>query len=117
VFQQVRSHPCVTASPLSLEEAANGSRECAPDDRLRAVSKDGLQYRFVIPGTRTTPDQMYGLNWCGTGWNLFQPLTSRIGRREPVFRRASMADVSEFSIVTYQRKPGCWRQKAKHQIY
>jgi hypothetical protein len=20
-----------------------------------------------------------------------------------------MADVSEFSIVTYQRKPGCWR--------
>jgi len=33
VFQQVRPHP---------EEAANGSRECAPDDRLRAVSKDGL---------------------------------------------------------------------------
>src|SRR6266849_5014477 len=32
-------------------EAANGSRECAPDDRLRAVSKDGLQHRFVIPGT------------------------------------------------------------------
>src|SRR4030081_1700711 len=42
VFQQVRPHP---------EEATNGSRECAPDDRLRAVSKDGLQYRFVIPGT------------------------------------------------------------------
>src|SRR5258707_7040271 len=35
VFQQVRPHPRVTASPLSLEEAANGSRECAPDDRLR----------------------------------------------------------------------------------
>jgi hypothetical protein len=34
------------------EEATNGSRECAPDDRLRAVSKDGQQYRFVIPGTR-----------------------------------------------------------------
>src|SRR5713226_6688184 len=51
LFQQVRPHPRVTASPLSLEEAANGSRECAPDDRLRAVSKDGLQYRFVIPGT------------------------------------------------------------------
>src|SRR6202040_3338704 len=46
VFQQVRPHP---------EEAANGSRECAPDDRLRAVSKDGLQYRFVIPGTRAEP--------------------------------------------------------------
>jgi hypothetical protein len=43
VFQRVRPHP---------EEAANGSRECAPDDRLRAVSKDGPQYRFVIPGTR-----------------------------------------------------------------
>src|SRR6266702_32687 len=35
VFQQVRPHPRVTASPLSLEEATNGSRECAPDDRLR----------------------------------------------------------------------------------
>ena len=23
--------------------------------------------------------------------------------------RASMADISEFSIVTYERKPGCWR--------
>src|SRR5712672_775072 len=34
VFQQVRPHPRVTASPLSLEEATNGSRECAPDDRL-----------------------------------------------------------------------------------
>jgi hypothetical protein len=40
VFQHVRPHP---------EEATNGSRECAPDDRLRAVSKDGLKYRFVIP--------------------------------------------------------------------
>jgi hypothetical protein len=56
VFQQVRPHPCVTASPLSLEEALNGSRECAPDDRLRAVSKDGLQYRFVIPGTGSIAD-------------------------------------------------------------
>src|SRR6266436_10129349 len=35
VFQRVRPHPRVTASPLSLEEATNGSRECAPDDRLR----------------------------------------------------------------------------------
>src|SRR5258708_4013003 len=52
VFQQVRPHPRVTASPLSLEEATNGSRECAPDDRLRGLSKDGLQYRFVIPATR-----------------------------------------------------------------
>src|SRR5712671_3634171 len=42
VFQQARPHP---------EEAANGSRECAPDDRLRAVSKDGPQYQCVIPGT------------------------------------------------------------------
>src|SRR5216684_2124407 len=35
VFQRVRPHPRVTASPLSLEEVTNGSRECAPDDRLR----------------------------------------------------------------------------------
>src|SRR5713101_8081781 len=35
VFQQVGPHPRVTPSPLSLEEATNGSRECAPDDRLR----------------------------------------------------------------------------------
>src|SRR5882672_7566216 len=46
LFQQAKPHP---------EEAANGSRECAPDDRLRAVSKDGLQYRFVIPGTKAGP--------------------------------------------------------------
>src|SRR5258705_9107933 len=50
VFQRVRPHPRVTASPLSLEEVTNGSRECAPDDRLRG-RLDGLQYRFVIPGT------------------------------------------------------------------
>jgi hypothetical protein len=24
-------------------------------------------------------------------------------------RRFKMADISEFSIVTYERKPGCWR--------
>ena len=42
---------------------------------------------------------MYGLNWSGTGWNLFQPLTSRISRREPVFRGASMADVSSANRV------------------
>src|SRR5712671_4156264 len=49
VFQQARPHP---------EEAANGSRECAPDGRLRAVSKDRLQYRFVIPGTRVYPPRL-----------------------------------------------------------
>ena len=36
----LRPHPRVTASPLSLWGGANGSRECAPDDRLGAVSKD-----------------------------------------------------------------------------
>ena len=36
-------------------------------------------------------------------------LTSPLIRRERVFRGASMADISEFSIVTYERKPGCWR--------
>src|SRR6267142_229344 len=64
VFQQAGPHP---------EEAANGSRECAPDDRLRAVSKDGLQYRFVIPGTSDRcahrmalpPDS---INERGAGW-------------------------------------------------
>jgi len=39
VFQRVRPHPRVTASPLSLEEVTNGSRECAPDDRLRGPSR------------------------------------------------------------------------------
>ena len=36
-------------------------------------------------------------------------LTSPLIRRERVFRGKSMADVSEFSIVTYERKPGRWR--------
>ena len=36
-------------------------------------------------------------------------LTSPLIRRERVFRGASMADISEFSIVTYERKPGHWR--------
>src|SRR5258708_10011013 len=43
VFQQVRPHPRVTASPLSLEEATNGSRECAPDDRLREIRESRRQ--------------------------------------------------------------------------
>jgi hypothetical protein len=38
-----------------------------------------------------------------------QALTSLPSRREPVFRGDSMADISEFSIITYERKPGCWR--------
>jgi len=29
--------------------------------------------------------------------------------RESVSRGTSMAAISEFSIVTYERKPGCWR--------
>jgi len=37
------------------------------------------------------------------------PLTSPISGREPVFRGDSMANISEFSIVTYERKPGYWR--------
>src|SRR5882724_6550398 len=41
--QQVRPHP---------EEATNGSRECAPDDRLRGRLEGWLQYRFVIPDSR-----------------------------------------------------------------
>jgi hypothetical protein len=41
--------------------------------------------------------------------NLILALTSSIGRREPVFRGDSMANISEFSIVTYERKPGYWR--------
>jgi hypothetical protein len=39
------------------------------------------------------------------GMESLSAVASRISRREPVFRGASMADVSEFSIVTYQRKP------------
>src|SRR5882724_10815551 len=42
VFQQVRPHP---------EEATNGSRECAPDDRLRGRLEGCAAIRFVIPGT------------------------------------------------------------------
>jgi hypothetical protein len=34
-------HPRATASPLSLEVRANGSRECAPDDRLREPRRMG----------------------------------------------------------------------------
>ena len=36
-------------------------------------------------------------------------VTPLISMREPVFRGGSMADISKFSIVTYERKPGCWR--------
>jgi hypothetical protein len=36
-------------------------------------------------------------------------LTSPARRRELVFRSGWMADISKFSIVTYERKPGCWR--------
>jgi hypothetical protein len=39
----------------------------------------------------------------------FEALTSPISRREPVFRGEAMADISNFSIVTYERKPGRWR--------
>lgn len=31
-------------------------------------------------------------------------LTSPVKGREPSF----MADIADFSIVTYERKPGCW---------
>ena len=36
-------------------------------------------------------------------------MTSLLSRCEPVFRGDSMADISEFSIITYERKPGHWR--------
>jgi hypothetical protein len=49
------------------------------------------------------------VNWRGKGRNLIQAFTSLISRRGPVFRGKSMADISEFSIVTYERKPGRWR--------
>ncbi len=45
----------------------------------------------------------------GTERNHMQALTSPTSRRERVFRGDPMADISEFSIVTYERKPGCWR--------
>jgi hypothetical protein len=37
-------------------------------------------------------------------------LTSLVVRRESLAPEATqMADISEFSIITYERKPGCWR--------
>src|SRR5258705_4794841 len=42
-FNKVRPHP---------EEATNGSRECAPDERLRGRLEGWAAYRFVIPGIR-----------------------------------------------------------------
>ena len=54
-------------------------------------------------------DQAHRRNWCGTGQSPQQALTSLQSGREPVFRGDPMAEISEFSIVTYQRKPGQWR--------
>jgi hypothetical protein len=50
------------------------------------------------------------------GRNLIRALTSPIKRREPVFRGAAMADISDFSIVTYERKPGCWRAAITRKV-
>lgn len=39
-------------------------------------------------------------------------LTSPINRREP----CPMADIADFSIVTYERKPGCWRAAITRKV-
>jgi hypothetical protein len=37
-------------------------------------------------------------------------MTSLVVRRESLSPEAKpMANISEFSIITYERKPGCWR--------
>src|SRR6266404_6323698 len=46
-------HPCVTASPLSLEVRANGSRECAPDDRLREPRRMNSPWPSPFEGRAT----------------------------------------------------------------
>jgi hypothetical protein len=35
---------------------------------------------------------------------------------KPDFRDDSMADISEFSIVTYERKPGYWRAAITQKV-
>ncbi len=37
-------------------------------------------------------------------------------RCEPVFRGDPMADISKFSIVTYERKPGHWRAAITRKV-
>src|SRR5882672_10534008 len=52
VLQQIGPHPCVRLRRYRWRRPPTGRANARPMTGSVAVSKDGLQYRFVIPGTR-----------------------------------------------------------------
>jgi hypothetical protein len=73
--------------------------------RARLDERCHETYRFRALG----PHPSRRIACAARGRNLIHALTLLVGRREPVFRGDAMADISKFSIVTYERKPGRWR--------
>jgi hypothetical protein len=57
--------------------------------------------------------QHYGPKWCDTGAQSH----ASVDIADWLARTClPMADISDFSIVTYERKPGCWRAAVTRKV-
>jgi hypothetical protein len=113
--------------PRNLADRMSGTQQPEtfrlPIDAARLRAREILDqlpqtgYMAVVENWRQLPDgriEFTKRHLPTADWPLSKrkgatPLTSPISGREPACRGDSMANISEFSIVACERKPGRWR--------